>query len=244
VAIKSGISEKYCPARTWTALVPVRGGSKGLPGKNMLKLNGKPLYMHSVDMALAAGAANVVLTTDITEILVGKFCDKVRLLSRPASLCGDDIPMAPVIEHAILTLNLSGNICLLQPTTPLRRIKDIKNAFDLWELRKFDLVMSVTNVDSGILKYGFVNGKEFEPISDPEYCFSNRQLLPKIFKPNGAIYIFNASTFLKAKSFPKKNIGAIKMPISASIDIDSIEDFNICQSAIFLNEKVKNEDCE
>ncbi|WP_291064619.1 acylneuraminate cytidylyltransferase family protein [Hydrogenophaga sp.] len=214
----------------WTAVIPLRAGSKGLPQKNTRLLAGKPLYRHTIDQALAAGAQRVLVTTDIPEVLCADFPAAVQLLHRSADLCGDAVPMAPVMLHALRSAACQGTVVLLQATSPLRRIGDIEAALALFGSGIFELVMSVTPADRGVLKWGTLRGNHFQPLSDPDYCFANRQSLPPVVRPNGAIYVMHADWLLARGSFVSGRTGAIEMPAQYSYDIDTLEDFARCES--------------
>jgi CMP-N-acetylneuraminic acid synthetase len=219
---------------SWTAIIPVRGGSKGLQGKNTRLLAGKPLYRHSVDQAITAGAARVIISTDIDEIFSSVMPVGVSVLARPAELCCDDVTMASVLFQIIKVANVTGPVVLLQATSPLRQSVDIQAALEQLAQGSFDLVMSVTEADRGVLKWGQLQPDGgYQPLSIAEYCFANRQSLPSVCKPNGAVYAFHAEWFLSNKSFVSKRLGAILMPSVRSVDIDSAVDFDYCQT--FLN---------
>ncbi len=219
---------------SFVAVVPVRAGSKGLPGKNTRLLAGIPLYRHSIDAALAAGASRVIVSTDISEILFAKLPDRVYVLSRPLELTGDSVAMAPVLLHAISEACIEGAIVILQATSPLRSASDIEAALSVYASGEHDLVMSVTQADSGVLKWGFLDKNRFRPIADPSYCFSNRQSLPIVVRPNGAVYVMNAEWFQARGTFVTNRIGVIEMSPERSKDIDTLIDFEICE--VFLRQ--------
>lgn len=223
------------PAQTtpWTALIPLRGGSKGLPGKNTRLLAGKPLYRHAVDVALAAGAARVLISTDIPEVLTAALPAGVLALERPAKLCGDDVPMAPVVLHALQTAQVQGPVVLLQATSPLREPVDVQQALSMLLRGEFDLVMSVTEADRGVLKWGQIQTDgRFVPLSSPEHCFANRQSLPPVYKPNGVVYAMDAQWFVDNQGFVSERIGSVVMPSERSFDIDNLADFERCESLL------------
>lgn len=217
----------------WTAVIPLRAGSKGLPGKNLRELAGKPLYRHSVDLALAAGARRVLITTDISEVLHGQHPDLVEVVHRPQDLAGDDVPMAPVMLHVLQRSLVSGPVVLLQATSPLRRVVDVHAALDSLARGNFDLVMSVTEADRGVLKWGLLGADgSFEPLSEPAHCFSNRQSLPPVFRPNGAVYAMTAQWFVSNGGFVTERIGTVIMPADRSRDIDNLADFDFCEQKL------------
>ena len=206
------------------ALVPLRAGSKGLPGKNVRPLAGKPLYRHAVDQGLAAGA-EVWITTDIREVLDTDHGPRVRVIARPGDLAGDATPMDPVIGHALGVIGGAGRVVLLQATSPLRTAADILAGVAEHRTGAHDLVMSVCAADRGVLKWGMLEGGSFHPLQRPEYCFMNRQALPAVHRPNGAVYVFDADWFRAAGRLATHRIGAFEMLARRSLDIDGAEDF-------------------
>jgi CMP-N-acetylneuraminic acid synthetase len=221
----------------WTAVIPLRGGSKGLVGKNTRLLAGKPLYLHAVDVALAAGAARVILSTDIPEVLGASLPPGVQAMTRPADLCGDNVPMAPVLLHALQAGACEGLVVLLQATSPLRQAADVLAALAVFASGQYDLVMSVTEADRGVLKWGRVEGERFVPLSDPAHCFANRQSLPPVVRPNGAVYVLNAEWFMKHGSFVSERIGVVPMSPERSQDIDTLADFERCEAALAIQKQ-------
>lgn len=206
------------------AVVPAREGSKGLPGKNLLPLGGVPLWERAVRQGKEAGADLVLVTTDIPELLGRPPEPGVRVIRRPAELSGDDTPMAPVLVHALGEIEGPARVVLLQPTSPLRSVDDIRAAVALHGAGGYDLVKTVTPTGSGILKYGTMEGDRFRPVGDPAWCFANRQSLPQVMRPNGAVYVFDKGWFIANGGFVTERIGAVVMPGERSFDIDTAED--------------------
>jgi CMP-N-acetylneuraminic acid synthetase len=223
------------PSPAWTAVIPLRAGSRGLPSKNIRPLAGKPLYRHALDQAMAAGASRVVITTDMPDVLWAELPRQVTLVERPAELAGDNVPMAPVLQHALETADVHGTAVLLQATSPLRTSADIQSALGVFAGGYFELVMSVTEADRGVLKWGTLRGNRFQPLSDPAHCFANRQSLPAVVRPNGAIYVLDADWFVARGSFVSERIGVLPMPAERSLDIDSLEDFERCEALLQQN---------
>lgn len=221
----------------WFAFIPVRSGSKGLPSKNIRSLAGEPLYVHTVKSALMAKAKKVIISTDIEEILSADHGDDVCILRRPSELCGDAVAMQSVIHHGLKELGVTGTVCLLQATSPLRNSSDIYKALTLFKTGEFDLVMSVTEADPTVQKWGRIdtNGR-YIPLCEAELCFSNRQSLPPVYKPNGAIYVMDAQWFIENNGFVTNKIGTITMPRERSADIDSLSDFEACEK-LFIEQK-------
>jgi N-acylneuraminate cytidylyltransferase len=93
--------------------------------------------------------------------------------------------------------------------------------------------MSVTDADRSVLKWGQVmNDGRFVPLSKPEHCFANRQSLPPVYKPNGAVYAMDAQWFIEQKSFVSERIGTVVMPAERSFDIDNMNDFELCEALL------------
>lgn len=213
-------------------LIPVRAGSKGLPGKNFKSMLGIPLFMHAVQQALRH-FDNVIVCTDYGNINDMELPDGCIVLMRPPALAEDDTPIDQVISFVIEQLSLSQqDIVLLQATSPLRSDQIIKEAIELFETNKFDLVMSVVERDPKVLKYGTISDAFFHALKGNELCFVNRQALPKVFGPNGAVYVFSANTFQKFNTFPNRNIGVVYMPSEHSLDVDSLDDFERAESLL------------
>ena len=198
----------------------------------MRPLLGQPLFLHSVQHALDAGAQRVIITTDIAEVEQLDLPREVEVLRRPPHLCEDTSKMDAVLVHALNACSCSGTIVLLQATSPLRQPSDIEAGLSLFETGEFDLIMSVTPADSGVLKWGTLDGGRYVPVSSPSYCFSNRQQLPPVFKPNGAIYVFDSAPFVERGSFVADRIGALEMPNENSLDVDTAADFQGCEQVL------------
>lgn len=214
------------------AIVPVRSGSKGLPGKNIMLVDGLPLYMHAVNQALRT-VGRVFLSTDIDSIEDVAMPKGCTLCRRPATLAADDTTMESVIRHLIDDRELNGKtLVLLQATSPLRLDEDIMKALDLFGMRQYDMVMSIVERDRAVLKYGTLKGVEFNAMRAQQFCFFNRQNLPAVYGPNGAVYVFDADRFVAANGFPSNSIGTIEMTIERSTDIDSSADLSLVEDIL------------
>lgn len=232
------------PRSDLIAVVPVRAGSKGLPGKNTRRLAGLPLYQYAVRQALRT-VGRVVISTDIEEIMQSELPANCYVCARPAELAADETPMAPVLGHLIDELNLhASTLVLLQATSPLRKDIDVEAAIALHATGSHDLVMSVIERDRGVLKYGTLENGEFKALRNPSHSFQNRQALPRVYGPNGAAYVFSAAKFMLRRDFPVDRIGAVEMPADRSIDIDTEQDFQQVENLIVarraLSERAEN----
>lgn len=210
----------------YVAFVPIRAGSKGLPNKNIKPFAGRPLYEHAVNQGLRC-CTGCIVSTDIESVLATPGNDATLVHRRPPELCADTTPMDEVLKEAITSLDLAGrNIVLLQATSPLRSDSNIREAIESHRSGRFNLVLSVAEGDRSILKSGLIENGQFLPIRKPEYCFSNRQSLPSVYRPNGAVFVFSCDWFLANGGLATDKIGAVMMHTSQSLDIDTEEDFS------------------
>ncbi|MCT7570611.1 acylneuraminate cytidylyltransferase family protein [Aliarcobacter butzleri] len=211
------------------SIIPARGGSKGLPGKNIIDLAGKPLIAWTIEASLKSKyITKTIVSSDDNNILEISKKFGVETIKRPNELALDTTPTEPVIEHVLKSLeNIEqyDYLILLQPTSPLRDEKDIDSAIKLLIQKKVSALISTKEIDNKILK-AFKNNENgyLEGIANNEYPFMRRQDLPKTFMPNGAIYIIDIKEFLKTKTlFTDKTI-SFEMSEEKSFDIDTKED--------------------
>jgi len=209
------------------AIIPARGGSKGLPGKNIKDLCGKPLIHYTIDAANESKLFDkVVVTTDSQEIsdVVGDKCAVIRRLPKLAT---DDVPLAPVIIHALLeaekryacTFNV---IWTLQPTSPLRNYRDISAANSVFQETRADSLISVQEETHSLWR--FANGhivSFYRPLI-------NRQKAIPYYKGNGAIFISKRNVILRGDRLGGK-ISIYLMDGVGSVDINELEDFNLAE---------------
>lgn len=224
-----------CDRLDTLVLIPLRAGSRGLPQKNLKELQGKPLYLHTVEQAIRVCGA-CVISTDIEELVTNKVPAGCTVIPRPSAIARDNTPMSAVVTHLLQTYDtFHGTVVLLQATSPLRSDKDLLESLNIFREKKPTLVMSVVENDSSVLKCGLLHNSKFVPLVDSKFSFMNRQRLPTVVKPNGAIYIFSADDYRLSGGFPTSDIECLVMPKSRSIDIDSQEDLNEVQG-LFANE--------
>jgi len=218
----------------YVSFIPLRSGSKGLPNKNILSLRGKELYMYSVEQALRT-THKCFISTDIESILFKEFDNDVEVFKRPHELADDHIDMKDVILDFLKRISINElSIILLQATSPLRLDEDIENCKRLFDKGDYSMVISLSTKNKVSSKFGFLSGQKFLPFSD-QCLFKNRQQIPEVCGPNGAIYIFRAKDFMQKRTFPYGNIGAYLMPKERSLDIDSIDDFKLVEKKLSLH---------
>lgn len=211
------------------ALITARGGSKGLPGKNIYPLAGKPLLAWSIDAAKESGSfEDIYVSTDCPDIasVAEKFGAKV--IKRPAELATDNASSHVVIEHAIKVLGLKNydSVMLLQPTSPLRTATDIKRSFDVYEQNDTcSCVISVYEPDNTPAKaYKILESGEITGLVSAEAPYTRRQDLPRCFQPNGAIYLFSVEGFTQSQCIPKFGVFPYVMEEERSLDVDTLAD--------------------
>ena len=223
-------------------VIPARGGSKRLPRKNVLNFNGKPLIAWTIEQAIDSGVGDkIIVSSDDAEILaIAERYKSSNVVGyrRPEYLGGDSITTAEVILDLIHSQRRLGcsykKIVLLQATSPLRNITDIKNAcasFGKFDCR--DMVLSVCKVEHPTAWCGTINE---QGIFESNLINSRRsQDYDQEYRPNGAIYISCTENFLINKSMFTEKIIPYEMPIERSFDIDEAVDFKICE---FLHSQV------
>ncbi|QKJ22264.1 cytidylyltransferase domain-containing protein [Poseidonibacter lekithochrous] len=212
------------------AVIPARGGSKGLPGKNIIDFAGKPLITWTIESSINSKyISKTIVSSDDYEILTVSRENNANTLKRPDYLALDTTATEPVVLHVLDSLKISNEIfdyiILLQPTSPLRSSKNIDEAFDLLLNSDATSLISVCEIDNKILKAFKKNDKGFiEGISNNKYPFMRRQDLPNTYMSNGAIYIIKTSEFLKNNSFLTTKTVSYLMNSRDSIDIDNETD--------------------
>lgn len=218
--------------KTFLAIVPARGGSKRLPKKNVLKLDGKPLISYSIEAGIESKYIDkLVVTSDSTEILdISRFCGATTI-KRPDELASDTASSFDAIEHAILNCDKYDYIILLQPTSPLRRTRHIDEAIELLLSKKGDAVISVCETDHNPLWSNTLDDSlSMQNFLQDEVLNKRSQDLETHYRLNGAIYICQVNKLLEQKSFfLNKNIYAYKMDRESSIDIDTELDYKIAE---------------
>ena len=229
--------------KSFLAIIPARGGSKGIKNKNLYLIKNKPLIYYTIQSAIKSKYLNtIILSTDSKKIsqYVKKF-PKIKIpFLRPKKLAGDKVLTLPVLKYTLLRYEKILKkkfdfIVLLQPTSPLRTSKDIDNSIKLLTKKKTDSLISVTSVGANhplrmkkILKNNILSNYVFQKNIDN---MNPRQSLPKVFIRNGAIYIASRELILKNKISSKKTI-AYEMSEDRSINIDNYKDIILLKHVI------------
>ncbi len=214
------------------AIIPARGGSKGLPGKNIKILGDKPLIGWTIEAALGTDIIDrAIVTTDCVEIAkVARECGAEIPFMRPKELGTDESTTADVVFHAIKAIKESFDIIvLLQPTSPYRTAQHIKEAFEVCKADDNYSLVSVSEMDKSPCWCFWRNKNQLEPIIEGEVKYSRRQDLQKAYVLNGAIYIVKAKNFMDKQIFLHTNSSSYVMNKESSIDIDDWMDFKFAQ---------------
>ena len=229
------------------AIIPARGGSKGIPRKNIKEFCGKPLIAWTIEAAKKSGIiSRLVLSTDDAEISeIGRRYGAEVPFVRPSELAIDTTPTLPVVIHAVRNLMEKENynpdfVVLLEPTSPGRKAEHIKEAVELMLKTKADSVVSLVEVPGHYSPFWQFKIDEEDKmelfVGDPiNKIISRRQDLPKTYTRNGAIYIFRPELlFGKEPSLYGKDTRAYIMDPAYSMDIDTPEDWREAEKKMSL----------
>jgi len=222
------------------AIIPARGGSKGLPGKNIRDLCGKPMIAYTIEAALSSKyITDVIVSTDdlgIYKIALAHGAKDTFL--RPSELATDS---ARAIDNYLYTLDRLNKeydydvneFIVLQPTSPLRKTEDIDKAIELFESKNADSVISYSEEHHPISWHKYINGNGKLENIFPD-SLNNRQDERVSYYPNGAIFIFKYKLICSG-SYYTDNSYPFLMPRNRSVDVDTLEDFEYLE---FLMEKI------
>lgn len=225
--------------RRVVGLIPARGGSKGLPRKNVLPLAGHPLIAWTVAAALASVSLDaVVVSTD--DDAIGRAAEEAGAefpFVRPAELAGDSSAMVNVVIDALDRLAGQGRpfdvVVLLQPTSPLRTAADIDGAVALLEGDARHAVVSVCPCEHSPLLAGVLPPDgSLDAFLTADARSANRQTLPAFHRLNGAVYVAEVDWLRSSLSFIAPGAFAYVMPAERSVDIDTELDFALAECLI------------
>lgn len=219
-------------------LIPARGGSKGIPGKNIRLLGGRPLLAWTAEAALASRRlSRVVLSTDDEGISeAGRRCGLDVPFLRPAELARDDTPTLPVVRHALETLEDGFDaVCLLQPTSPFRRAEDIDACIAMLEERGLDAVVSVLPVPAEHNPHWvyFEDGAGLLRLATGEdQPIPRRQELPPAFHRDGSVYVTRRDVVMQGSLYGRR-LGGYEMPEARrSVNLDTPADWERAEKLV------------
>lgn len=219
------------------ALIPARGGSKGIKDKNITSLNGKPLIAYTIEAARNCPYIDdVVVTTDSSKIadVAAKYGARIPFL-RPASLASDNSTTLDAILHAVTTLKSQGNeydyLVLLQPTSPLRTSNDITKCIDKMFEYNSDNIVSISPVnDNPVLIRQIADNGHVSKLLNQSSTVRRQDMKP-YYRVNGSIYINKISDLNEKTSFNDNECGYI-MDSSHSVDIDEYTDILYAEAVL------------
>lgn len=211
------------------AIIPARGGSKGLPGKNIKLLHGKPLLAYTLEAAQRSRYIDrIILSTESEAIAhVAKAMGVDVPFLRPAELATDETPTMDVVVHVMDSLPEQYDILVvLQPTSPLRTTKDIDNCLELLLEKEGNAALSVVEIDHPVEWANVIpEDGRIDNFIPPAIRFTPRQNLPKRYRVNGAVFVAKTDYLLAHRNFFHQDCYAYVMPKERSVDIDDQLDF-------------------
>lgn len=221
------------------AVIPARGGSKGVHRKNIRIVGGKPLIAYTIEAALAVKGRlhRVIVSTDDAEIasVAAKYGAEVPFM-RPDDLGGDKVPMVPVLQHAVREIEQLDKIrldwvLLLQPTCPFRAPEDILAAIDLAEAGGCDSVISVVRVlaHHPILMKKIENDQLLPFMIEEKEGTRRQDYTPPAYMRNGSIYLTGRDNLMENNSIWGKVIRPYEMPEDRSVNVDSELDIKLVE---------------
>ena len=219
-------------------VIPARGGSKGIPHKNIKPLAGKPLIGYSIDVARQLAADNdICLTTDDPEIAATAESMGLNVpFLRPASLATDTCGTYEVLIHALDFYRDRGidydTLVLLQPTSPMRTADDVRAAMALYS-PDIDMVVTVKEAASNPYYNCYETDNDgFLHISKGDGGYTRRQDAPKVWEYNGAVYVINVESLrrMPLSAFTRRRMSV--MPAERSVDLDTPVDWLIAEKLI------------
>jgi CMP-N-acetylneuraminic acid synthetase len=215
-------------------VITARGGSRGIPHKNIRALNGKPLLWYTADAALSSHRLErVILSTNDHQIAqVGQQCGLEVPFLRPEELSRDDTPSLPVVQHAVRFVEQNGElydaVCLLQPTNPMRRPEHIDACIELLDTSGVDAVITVLPIPErhnphwvyfqdkhGLLR---LSTGEADPIP-------RRQDLPPAFCREGSVYVTRRDVLMEGNSLYGSRVRGYRLAPVDTVNIDSYSDW-------------------
>lgn len=218
------------------ALIPARGGSKAIPKKNIIDFCGKPLIAWSIEtLKLTTEVDRIVVSTDCDEIASVAIAYGADVLMRPAHLATDQAVVLDTMKHVIHTLLEQGDvfdyITLIESTSPLRSVEDVKQCIQLIDEKGLDAVATFMEAQLNPHRaWKLVDGKPV-PFIDGAIPWLPRQELPESYQLNGAVYINTIQSIMSStKSLLNGEVGMVSMPKERSADINDYFDLKVAEN--------------
>jgi N-acylneuraminate cytidylyltransferase len=220
------------------AVIPARGGSKSIPGKNIKPLGGKPLLAWSIEVARQVKEIDrVILSTDNAEIASVGRAHGAEVYARPQHLATDEALVIDALKDLLLTLQSEGDlpewVVLLEPTCPLRSTDDVRDCLRLVATGSYDSVATFKEAELNPHRAWRLNDGVPEVFIPGAIPWLPRQKLPSAYQLNGAVYVFRSNLVAEeVKSLLVGRLGAVLMPRDRSQDIDDTVDFMIAEALL------------
>ncbi|OIO04245.1 MAG: hypothetical protein AUJ49_03285 [Desulfovibrionaceae bacterium CG1_02_65_16] len=224
--------------------INARGGSKGIPGKNIRELGGLPLIAWSIREARRSACIDrVIVSSDDEAILaVARAHGAETPFVRPAELARDDTPGVDPVLHAVAAVGgpeAYDYVVLLQPTSPLRTVEDVDGAVKMCLDNGWPCLIGVEDMPASPY-YAFTMDEAglMVPVIKQERFHTRRQDLPRTVKPNGAVYVADCRWLAATRSYLTPETRGYPMPRERSWDIDELLDFEICELILKKNGRI------
>ena len=217
------------------AIIPARGGSKGMPRKNVRLLAGKPLIYYTINEAKKSKyLGRLIVSTEDEEIAEVAKEYGAEVVPRPVELAQDDTPSLPVYQQVIKHLEEVGNfhpdvIVILQPTSPLRTVEDIDGVIEKFLKISCDSVISVCEVEHPPEWMYVLEGDKLKPLIKGGRRVTWRQDALRSYRLNGAVYVTNRDIIMRQNRIMGDDTRAYIMAHERSIDIDTELDFKLAE---------------
>ncbi|MCR9183530.1 MAG: acylneuraminate cytidylyltransferase family protein [Flavobacteriaceae bacterium] len=222
------------PKTNILAIIPARGGSKGIPGKNIKPLGGMPLLHYTVEAARESTMlSRVILSSDDSEIItVARALGLEVPFVRPAHLATDRSGSLEVVQHALTFFKEMGEpfdaVCLLQPTTPFREKESIDKAIQQFIEKEYDSLVSVREVPAEYNPHWVFEADEkgcLHIATGEKELIKRRQDLPKAYFRDGSIYLMKSEVILEQNSLYGKAMGFVVSEGKRYVNLDTLEDW-------------------
>ena len=210
----------------FVTIILARGGSKGIPKKNIVKINGKPLISYTINIAKKTFANNIWISTDCSEIKQVALQYDVNVIDRPHNISGDLASSEDALLHFANNIDFDAMV-FIQPTSPLVKKEDINKGIELILKQDYDSVFSVYK-EHWVPRWS----KTSKPIDWNINQRPMRQHKEAHFVENGAFYITSKENLLRSRMRYSGKIGLYEMPLSRSLQIDTKDDLELVKKII------------
>lgn len=215
----------------YSAFVFCRGGSKGVPKKNIRMVSGKPLLVWTIECALSSKYINeVIVSTDCEEIASLAKENSAKVLKRPIELAKDDSPELDAWKHAICNYQFNSNdtFISLPATSPLRKPLDINNALERYQQGDCDIVFGISESHrSPYLNMVTIDSSGLIEVVNKNRGLFRRQDCPKVYNITTTAYVGSKNYIMNCSSLMDGRVAAITIPIERSLDVDNMFDLHL-----------------